>query len=97
MNAKYIPINPVEHENMIRTIIGAHQGSMDGNPTMWVVRAVDEAFQRGFGVGFNAGTMARVPKPPAPPAFRVQIPQGDIVDAEPGPTKALPFVDREPS
>ena len=69
--AKYIPLNAVEHENMLRTIIIAHMGTNQGNPTNWVVDAVAEAFQRGFGTGFNAGMAAAKAPPAPPPAFRV--------------------------
>lgn len=73
--AKYLPLNQVEHENMLRSIIASHQGPCDGNPSMWVVHAVAEAFQRGFGTGFNAGLAAANSPPPPPPAFKVAFEQ----------------------
>jgi len=74
--AKFIPLNPIEHENELRTIILKHQGSTSGNPTQWVVDACAEVFQRGFGLGFDAGTMSRVSIPPKP-RFQVEMP-GDV-------------------
>ena len=85
--AKYIPLNPIEHENELRTIILKHMGSTQGNPTQWVVNAVAEAFQQGFGVGFDAGTMARVSKPPPPPAYQVQMPVAERVNPESDPRR----------
>lgn len=81
--AKFIPLNPVEHENELRTIILKHMGSTHGNPTQWVVDAVAEAYQQGFGVGFNAGTVAARTPPPPPPQFKVQIQPGHRLHREP--------------
>lgn len=106
--AKYIPLNPVEHDNMLRTIIVSHMGTTDGNPTAWVVKAVHEAFQRGFGLGFKTGGMQRVAKPRSEedgvdlqdhPAYQVQLPSSEQAgfDADRkriGGTKALPMVER---
>lgn len=52
--AKFEPHNAQEFENEMRALIVSHMGLGQGNPTQWVVAAVCEAFQRGFGTGFAA-------------------------------------------
>ena len=83
--AKFLPHNIQEFENDMRALIASHQGLGSGNPTQWVVDAVVEAFQRGFGLGFDAGTKAANTAPPPPPAYRVQIPPGHRLHREPPP------------
>ncbi len=92
--AKFIPLNPMEHENMLRTIIVKHQGSTSGNPTQWVVDAVNEAYNAGFGLGFDVGLKNAMREPPAPPAFKVQLPDGVTAGYEP--PRALPMLERVP-
>lgn len=53
--AKFLPHNVQEFENDMRALIVKHMGLGQGNPTQWVVNAVCEAYQRGFGVGFGTG------------------------------------------
>lgn len=62
--ALFLPHNAQEFENDMRALIIKHMGLGEGNPTGWVVKAVCEAYQRGFGVGFAAGQ--RTPIAPAP-------------------------------
>lgn len=50
---KYIPINPIEHENELRSIIIAHMGSTHGNPSQWVVDAANRAHEAGFANGWQ--------------------------------------------
>lgn len=83
--AKYLPHNAQEFENDMRALIVSHMGLGQGNPTQWVVSAVCEAFQRGFGEGFRAGGMQRVARPreaeqdPSAdhPAYKVVLPAGE--------------------
>jgi hypothetical protein len=74
--AKFNPHNAAEFENEMRALIVSHMGLGQGNPTQWVVNAVCEAFQRGFGVGFNV----RNSQPPRAPINQVG---DDVVEAEP--------------
>lgn len=93
--AKFLPHNAQEFENEMRALIVSHMGLGEGNPTGWVVKAVCEAYQRGFGVGFAAGQYATVS---APPPFKVEIPPGnrlyrqepaaDVVDVQ---ARQLPY------
>lgn len=97
--AKFIPINVQEHDNELRTIIVKHMGTGGGNPTQWVVNACHEAFQRGFGLGFDTGIKAANTRPPPPPPYRVDIPDHyGLLDAKvgdkPGDRPALPLVER---
>ena len=62
--AKFNPYNPQEFENDMRALIVSHMGLGQGNPTQWVVNAVCEAFQRGFGHGFQAGSAMQRQSPP---------------------------------
>lgn len=96
--AKFIPLNPVEHENMLRTIILAHQGSTSGNPTQWVVDAVAEAFQKGFALGFKTGQMRMQPAPE--PAYAVAFERPGLRERRAAEKAtevppALPFVERD--
>jgi hypothetical protein len=61
--AKFLPHNVQDFENEMRALIVSHVGLGQGNPTQWVVNAVCEAYQRGFGVGFGAGK-GTLPTPP---------------------------------
>lgn len=58
--AKFLPHNAQEFENEMRALIVSHMGLGEGNPTGWVVKAVCEAYQRGFGVGFAAGQRTNI-------------------------------------
>ena len=62
--AKFNPHNPQEFENDMRALIVSHMGLGQGNPTQWVVNAVCEAYQRGFGLGFQAGSRMQHASPP---------------------------------
>ena len=93
---QYLPLNPQEHDNDIRTLVVKHMGMGQGNPTQWVVDAVHEAFQRGFSVGLQAG-LKMASHPPAPaPAFRVASPalapasraSEDVIEVLPAPRPA---------
>jgi hypothetical protein len=64
MNPKFIPINPQEHDNMIRSIAVAHMGMGQGNPTQWVISAMHEAYQKGFALGFSAAQRTTPNSPP---------------------------------
>lgn len=56
----------------MRAIAVKHMGMGQGNPTYWVVMALHEAFQRGFGVGFAAGQHGTQAPPAAPVIQRTQ-------------------------
>lgn len=63
-SALFLPHNAQEFENDMRALIVKHMGLGEGNPTGWVVKAVCEAYQRGFGAGFAVGQ--RTPIAPSP-------------------------------
>ena len=56
----FIPLNPQEHDNVLRGLIVKHMGSTQGNPTQWVVNAVHEAYQMGFDEGFRAARQSPI-------------------------------------
>ena len=61
--------NPQEVDNKLRMMVSKHMGSLaQGNPSQWVMDAVHEAFQLGFGLGRYA----------APPAAQAQ-PTAEVV------------------
>lgn len=99
-SAKFLPINVQEHDNVLRTIAVKYMGTNQGNPSQWVVDALHEAYQSGFGQGFEAGAAFATVQPKATPQYRVQLPRGPIVIDERAPRriatspKALPLIDR---
>jgi len=70
MNPTFIPINPQEHDNMIRSIAVAHMGMGQGNPTQWVINAMHEAYQKGFALGLSISKSAGPREPSVPQAAR---------------------------
>ena len=97
MSARFIPLNPQDHDNYIRSIAISHMGLGQGNPSTWVIQAMHEVHQRAFSMGFDAGfKAANTPSaaqaykvaidPPAAPAPAPRQPRmlpgaGDITDA----------------
>jgi len=62
----YLPHNGQDHDNDMRAIAMKHMGMGQGNPSQWVVMALHEAFQRGFGMGLSAGQQRQQPDPGRP-------------------------------
>ena len=91
--AKFLPHNIQEFENEMRALIASHQGLGSGNPTQWVVNAVIEAYQRGFGVGFNAaGHQMPMRYEPNPGGSKYAAPTAEEWANQPA-VRQLPYVE----